>query len=224
MKKETLVEAALQQLMAENDGVNPQSFIPIHEQLAAKRAEYIKILEFKSFKSRIEHAINLICSKIKNTISADQFELLLQELAHAGDVLVENPEIQSNQLGSTPNTINILFENAKSYLNKAQFVDAAALFTLCTVLDNTAFRYWFLLGVSLQQLKEYQDAIQAYETANLIFEQEPLVQLFLAECYNDLLDTQKAKLYLDKAQEVIKNVQNGTVYDAHLGIVKNKIK
>lgn len=143
MSRDELVEAALQELMAENDGVSPHSSIPVEQQLAAKRTEYLKMLELKPFKARIQLAMDLIRHQIRAILTQDQFDLLLLELSFAADILAATPEKQGDELGISQQTLDILFHFAQNCLREGKSTEAAAVLTLCTVLDRSRFSHWF---------------------------------------------------------------------------------
>lgn len=224
MSIDELREAALEELMAENDGVNPNSHIPVEQQLATKRAEYIKMLELTSFKARIQLAMELVQNQIKTFLQQDQFEQLFVELSFAGVILEQHPDREADELGVSRKTLELLCNFGKQCLQERKVREAAAIFTLCTVLERSRFIHWFLLGASLQELGEYQEAISAYETANQITEEEPLALLFLAECFLCVSDIQKAKLYLDKAIAVMKGKPNNPGCDEVVARIQAKIK
>jgi hypothetical protein len=92
MDQDALLKDALQELMEQNDGVNPNSPIPIEQQLEAKRAEYKRTLEMKPLKEKIEQAVESIQGELKHKMQEDAHEALMIELARAGNILVETPE------------------------------------------------------------------------------------------------------------------------------------
>ena len=94
MDDKQLLNEAIEELLKENDGVNPNSPIPIEEQLEKKRAEYREYLELKPLKSRIEKSIEILQSEMSKMMEEDNYEVLMSELVDAGEMLTEHPEIQ----------------------------------------------------------------------------------------------------------------------------------
>ena len=224
MDSKQLLEETLKELMQQNDGVNPNSPIPIEQQLEAKRAEYRKMLEFAPLKKRITHAMEVVEGPIKEALDIEAYEKLGVELANAADILVESPEKQGEELGISQETLDTLFTFAENKLKEQAFDDAAAILTLLTVLDRSWFRHWFFLGVSLQELNVLDEAIKAYEQANEITDLDPLVHIFSAECYADLSDMQKAKLHLDKAKTIMQGLEPNPVWQERVATLETRVK
>lgn len=206
MDSELLLKQALKELMDEDDGVNPNSPIPIDQQLAARRARYQKILELTPFKERIQKAAETIQNEMITAMEPEEYEPLIAQLSAAAETLTENPEKQGQELGISQKSLDLLFIYGENKLKEGAFTEAAALFTLLTVLDRSWFRHWFFLGVAHQELKEFDEAIKAYKMANEIAEEDPLAHLFSAECYIALSDVQNGQLHLDKAKTIMQGL------------------
>lgn len=194
------VEEAVEELMKQNDGVNPNSSIPVEQQLESKRIEYRKLLEFAPIKTRVTRAMELVEGVIKEKLDTDAYEELVVELADAADALVESPENQGKKLGISQKNLDLLFTFAQNKLDESAYSDAAALLTLLTVLDRSLFKYWFFLGAALQEQHDLNEALDAYRQASEIAHEDPLVHIFSAECYAELNDMQNAHLHLNKAK------------------------
>jgi len=117
-----------------------------------------------------------------------------------------------------------LFTFAESLLKKNEFEKAAALFTLLTVLDSVWYRHWFFLGISLQGIKEYKEAIKAYKKANEISEESPLPHFFLAECFTDLDDLQNASTHFEKAKEKVATLPSHPDFERLINELGARIK
>jgi tetratricopeptide (TPR) repeat protein len=206
MDNELLLKQVLTDLMKEDDGVTINSPIPIDQQLQRKRLQYMKMLELTSFKERIQKAVETVQDQMQRLLPDEEYSALIAELAQAADLLVESPEKQGKELGLSQKTLDLLVSLAETKLKEGVFEEAASLFTLLTVLDRSWYRYWLFLGVALQELKEYNEAIQAYKTATEITEEDPLAHLFSAECYCNLSDLQNTQLHLDKAKVIMQGL------------------
>ena len=218
------VEEIIDDLMKQNDGVNPNSPIPVEQQLEKKRAEYRQLLELASFKERTTLAIETIQRDMATTMPADEFENLLSEIADAAEVLATSPEKQGVELGLSKDTLEKIFAFAHKTLTDGKLSESTALFTLLTTLDGSWFRHWFYLGVSLQEQKEYEEAVKAYAQANLITEQDPLAHLNTAECYVDRGDMQQARLHLDKGKEIVQKEPANPAWKSIIDELEAKIK
>lgn len=205
---ENLVNEAIEELMQADNGYNPNSSIPFEQQLEKKRAEYQKLLELSDLKSKIQKAVELIQKEIKD-------DMLLEELADAAEMLSIQP------LRISQKTFDTLFVFGKDKFEQGQVEDACAIFTLLTVLGPGWFRHWLYLGATLQELKEYKEAIEAYKNAISIMEEEPLSHLFTAECFLDLSDKQQAAVHLEKAKS---NIQDNPDLKARVSIIEQRLK
>lgn len=224
MDSDLLLKQALKELMAEDDGVNPNSPIPIDQQLAAKRARYQKMLELQPFKERVQRAAGIIIGEMASTMEPEEYEAFTTELMAAGEALVENPEKQGQELGLTQKSEDLLFAFGEKKLKTENFTDAEAIFTLLTVLDRSWFRHWFFLGVAQQELKEFDEAIKAYAKANEITEEDPLAHLFTAECYAALSDVQNGQLHLDKAKVIMQGMSENIEWQSRVDELESKLK
>lgn len=198
-----LLDEAVEELIKNDDGCNPNSPDSIENQLEKKRAEYREYLELKPFKLRIEQAIEVVQAELPAVLGEDRYSAFMSDLAEAGRILTENPELQGEKLGLSQNSFDCLFSVGETLLKKNEAERAAALFTLLTVLDPSWFRHWFYLGMALQDLKEYKEAVKAYEKANKITEESPLPHFFLTECFLSLDDPQNASVHFEKAKEIV---------------------
>ena len=161
LKKEVYVTAdklfdeALEALLKENDGVNPNAPIPIEQQIEKKREEYREYLKFEPLKEKIQQALELIQGELAKALPEDEKEMVLEDLADAGTFLTTYPEAEGEDLGISEETLVILYEFAVVKLKKNEVKAAASLFTLLTVLDSRWYRHWYFLAIALQELKEY---------------------------------------------------------------------
>ena len=218
------VESIIDELMKEDDGVNPNSRFPVEQQLAAKREDYRRFLELKPFKDRIILAVATIEQEMQTLLPEEEYESLIAELAHAGKILESTPEKQGSELGVTTTTLDKLYEFAHKAMKINRMDEAIAILTLLTTLDRSWFRHWFLLGVALQEQKHYKDALEAYEMANTISEEAPLAHLFSAECYYNLADMQKASAHLHKGKGIAQHQSNNLEWTQIIDELETKIK
>ncbi len=202
MPVDTLFNEALEALLKENDGVIPGAPISFDQQIERKKEEYKEYLKFEPLQERITHALEVIQEKLVASLPENEREWLLEDLAEAGEQMVAHPEAEGEALGISNETLSVLQEFAESELKKNEIKAAVSVCTLLTVLDSRLYRHWYFLAIGLQELKEYQEAINAYSKAKEISQESPLCDLYMAECYIELADKEKAYYHLDRAKEL----------------------
>ncbi|MCB1135346.1 MAG: hypothetical protein KDK78_03660 [Chlamydiia bacterium] len=180
-------ERIIQELMALDDGVHPDSPLPISEQHAAQRRRYRDAIEMRPFQAMLEHAITTLVTEHLPTMDEDLAENLVNELNQAALVLGQvppdhafqtNPEI----LGISEDSISIIFDCATEHYAREEWNRARALFTLLSTLDFHCADFWFCLGSCEQELEEFDSAISAYQVAVGLEPDRILFRLVLAEC------------------------------------------
>jgi len=217
-------EEIIADLMRQNDGVHPNSPIPLEQQLERKRAEYRELIELVPFKQKITLAIETIQREMTSLLPPDEFESVLSEIAEAAELLQTNPETKGSNLGLSRSSLDKLFAFARHVQKAGKQTESIALFTLLTTLDASWYRHWFYLGVSLQEHGQFQEAITAYEMAMKIAEEDPFAHLYSAECAVEVKDMHQASLHFIRGKEIARNLPNNPDLDRLLTELESKIK
>lgn len=204
MEKEQTDEEIVEELMKTDDGFNPNSPIPREQQLEHKRAIYRELLEMRPMKEKIPLALETILQELPKKVSPEQQEEMLAELDDAGELLASSPEIESKKLGISEETFDMLYTIGEEKFDQNPAV-AVAIFTLLAVLDSGRFRNWYLLGQAELAVKNYDEAIRAFENCNKISEAEPVAHLLLTGCYIEKLDFQQALSHLESGKRIMQN-------------------
>ncbi|UCG92749.1 MAG: tetratricopeptide repeat protein [candidate division WOR-3 bacterium] len=112
-------------------------------------------------------------------------------------------------LESNPIDLDALYFTGEILLVKfKKFQDAAAYFRRIVQIERDDVYAWFYLGVCYTQLKQYQEAISAYENNVLRLNPEHINAMTnLASIYSALGDQEKSLEYLMKVEELKKKMQ-----------------
>jgi len=101
-------------------------------------------------------------------------------------------------------TLEALYYVAHANYKQGKYEDAAGIFRYLTVEDTRTRKHWMGLGSSLQMLKQYQKAIEAYEIAAAIDPGDPRVHMHAADCLFGLGNVKDALFALDCAVRALK--------------------
>lgn len=113
---------------------------------------------------------------------------------------------EDNKVAFNQNDAKVLYSQAYGYYNSGLYHKAKDCFRLLTALFPNDHKYWYGLGATLQMLRDYEDAIQAYSLGALVDldEQDPAPHLHAAECFMAIRKYEKATIALDSAETIVK--------------------
>lgn len=124
------------------------------------------------------------------------------ELVALDQLLGKNSAIKTSE-----HTQNALYHIGIKLFNEKDFVGAKAVFCLLVLFVPADFLVWMSLGHTESKLRHYHAAIIAYEMALGCVQDDPMVHLYLAYCYEALGEKQKALDALDAAIVCTQDVQ-----------------
>jgi type III secretion system low calcium response chaperone LcrH/SycD len=109
-------------------------------------------------------------------------------------------------------TIEGIYSFAYSYYENAWYSHAENLFRLLVSLRIRSSRYWKGLGATLQMLKKYDEAIEAYSWAAITDESisDPYPHFHAAECFHTMGEYKRGLKALYSAKTIAK--EQGTFY------------
>ena len=93
------------------------------------------------------------------------------------------------------------YADAFAQYESGRFEDAIEAFRLLCFQYPLEGKYWFGLAASLQEGKQYNDALQAWAVASVIKQTDPYPHFHAAECYFSLQNLDEALMALDAASE-----------------------
>lgn len=121
------------------------------------------------------------------------------------------PSNLDETMGLSEETINYFYSVGVGLYQQQQYQKASDVFSFLTVLNIGRFDVWIALGLSEQQLSNWESALNAYGMAACAQFDSPYPYIYSAECCINMSDTQEALLYLDTAEEKL----NGFEGDQH---------
>lgn len=96
---------------------------------------------------------------------------------------------------------------AYTFYEKGHYKESCQIFSLLTCVEISSVRHWMGLGASLQMLKRFEEALNAYIMAATFEESEsdPFPHLHAAECLHSLNQKEKALQALRSAEIIAKD-------------------
>jgi len=127
------------------------------------------------------------------------FSLLENEKSLADLLLREPPYVA---LGISRELLDLAYESAyKVFIEKKGEEPCSSLFFVLSILDPENDRYFLALGMSYQLEKNFEMAVDAYETAALLALDHPVPYFYLGKCLYLLGDHTAAAMAFELAIE-----------------------
>lgn len=106
----------------------------------------------------------------------------------------------------TEAVVEELYSFAYAYYEKAMYNEAESLFRILTAARIRSSKFWKGLGATLQMVKKYEQAIEAYSWAAINDNklEDPYIHFYAAECLYTLGQIKKGLLALKSARIVAK--------------------
>ena len=100
----------------------------------------------------------------------------------------------------------VLYSQAYSFYHSGLYYKARDCFRVLTAVEPGNYNHWFGLGATLQMIREYQDAIQAYSLSALadLDEKDPFPHFHAAECLMAIRKYDRAIIALNSAEAIAK--------------------
>ena len=114
------------------------------------------------------------------------------------DIIVRHRRIKphipfyKSQIDKDPYNYTAWFYLGQCYNQLQEFGLAAEAFDYCTVIEETLPEGWFMKGAAMMNHKLFRDAIICLEQALVLQPKNQEAQLYLAACYEQLKDWEKA--------------------------------
>lgn len=117
------------------------------------------------------------------------------------------------------------YQVGRMYLYNKQFDKAAGVFYLLIQLNGDIYEFWVGLAACYHEQKLYEDAINAYKKAKALRPQDPIFDLFMAECFLALQNRADAENHLQDAHEIIRkfSIQDRPIQEKHQ-LLTNQLK
>jgi len=114
--------------------------------------------------------------------------------------------------------INELYQQARRLYGQKKYQESSTIFTLLTTLNPNIHYFWIGLGLSHQEIKQYETALVAYDMASWVDQSDPAPFVYAADCYLSLKGNQLAIQSLDKA------IQRANDHQEYLAIKNEALK
>jgi type III secretion system low calcium response chaperone LcrH/SycD len=91
---------------------------------------------------------------------------------------------------------------AYDFYDNGKYREAVNYFRFLTMVDHMSKKHWVGLAASLQMMKEYEKALNAYVLVALIDHEDPYIPFYAAECCFSFGDIQRGLEALDSADQL----------------------
>ncbi len=136
--------------------------------------------------------------KITDLLVSSKFDQHKEELTN----YFEKGGTWKELLNYDENLLQTQYKKAYDLYQKADYKNAAAIFSYLTVLNPYEYNFWMGLGISKQSDRLYEEAIVSYTIAEAMDAENPLPHLHLAQCFYALQAREQAVEHLKRAIEV----------------------
>lgn len=86
--------------------------------------------------------------------------------------------------GLSNEEIEALYASGVEYYKAGNYTDARKIFRLLALIEHTSSRFWTAFGSASQALKDYKQAIEAYQMGAFMDMHNPKPAYYAAECFN----------------------------------------
>jgi type III secretion system low calcium response chaperone LcrH/SycD len=115
------------------------------------------------------------------------------------------------------------YEVAVELLHENAFKEAKEAFTFLTFLNPSYQSFWMGLGIALQSLGEFENAVQAYGAAVFLNPLDPIVHLNRYQCLVALGNHEEADISYEVAMEVFEKDHQYDEFKSKLLHYKEKV-
>lgn len=95
--------------------------------------------------------------------------------------------------------MEMIYNHAYNLYNSGNFTNARDLFLALAYLDQDSWKYQMGMAASLHKLGDYEGAVQAYGSAAMNDEKDPLSLYHMSDCYEKQNDIGSALITLGRA-------------------------
>ncbi|MCB1135118.1 MAG: hypothetical protein KDK78_02515 [Chlamydiia bacterium] len=194
---EDLELQAINALMQEHDGVNPNAPIPVDVQLENQRQIYRRRLQMQEERTWIQQAMKALRVEFAPSLGPSESDFWKQIRRNTDDL--EEGKSPTLELDHTYQEAVLAF--VKDVAERQDDALALSLFYLLTQLMPNAPTYWEGLGLVFLKLERYPEAAAAF--ANLVDceADNPMAWLLLAEATTEANEASEAAAVLEAFTE-----------------------
>lgn len=185
------------------------------------RSQIIEYLKMTELHHALDASIEFIKSELPSLISAEAYQNIEHTIRQCGDIFTQfiknlksnksqtQPTLLYQQCALSTENLQDIYKLVVHFVETENFEGAKAISTLLITLDPYVPEFWNALGVCLQNLKEYENAIDVFDIAKILNPNNPGPYIYAAECYLSIENQVKAAEEIEAAQPLLKEIPNG---------------
>ncbi len=176
------------------------------------RKHIMKALDHKKNLSPIlEKGVSLILERLPPMVSPEAWKKfqeefsLLEETASKFSKIPEEGEIITNQqiMGISDPNLAAIYDLGRKLVEEKSFENALCIFQVLAFFNPFVGEYWIGQGISLFQLKQYEDAIGILSFAKILQPEKAAPFIYTALCHDQLNQPDQVKENLESADPIL---------------------
>lgn len=198
--------------------------------IARFKEEFKEAMSLKETEIALEQAIVILnlegpeySDQAKVQAMAREFKAGLERLKNIPNVAeAEFDQTIQERAQISDSALQLVEEIAKKKFSEGEYAASKALFLFLTVLNSKNFDYWQSLAMTELELKEYENAIVAFENGWLIRQDVIANRLFLAECYVKMQEPQKVSELIVEAKKLISDQGQEELWSEYISALEQQ--
>jgi tetratricopeptide (TPR) repeat protein len=179
------------------------------------KEELMRMFRLEDATESIDRALCIVRDMLPQRVSKDVWESCLNEFLTCDESLCEffekdaDGEISHDDyipihqmLGLSTETLRHCYELGQWCYAEKDFDDGRCLFGFLTSVAPYMPEFWVSLGMSYNQMGQYQEAIDTYKTAQELFVGDPSMHIHCANNYIAIGDNTCANIQLDEVNKI----------------------
>lgn len=179
------------------------------------RIEFLEEMQMNELNDVLIRALEAIIQEGKSILDATAYADLMIQINNAADSL-EN--FNATTLVANMETIAI------DCFHKGSFEECTHIYSLLIVLERNQADYWYKLGISLMETGNFERAASAFDNCKTLDETKIGSYLFAAECHDALGKSEKAKVELDQAEQLLEFEENRDKWTPTVLLLKERLR
>lgn len=183
------------------DPLNPKERLQIQVQTDVEKSLIAYFESIAVGAKELMNALNAL-KEAEPTLFTENFDAQLLQLREQMANIGENPTQSPRECCGISDETMQIFHQAAAHVNHSEDYDkAAAVYSFLTYLDPDVPAYWIGYGNAHYFLKNFEQALTAYEKAIELAPQVPELYCYAAHCHSEMGKVDKALDLLDQMPE-----------------------
>lgn len=197
----------------------PDPLVPEKVWKERMRGELTTFLSGKEVLKRVDSAIEAVLQYIKANLTqveidelAKEWELGVERLNDLSEKKIEGP-LQviplitlQKLMNLSEKSLGIFYTTGVKLYEQQDYIKAADVFFLLTLIDYQRHNIWLSLGLSELKNKHYEVALNAFAMAAITKNDSPLSYIYSSECCIALHRLQESESYLALARDALNSL------------------